>query len=194
MMLDTDDDNAPTYVQQVRQENLLLIRLSIRQGFMPSRDRLRKAMSGDEWRGYLAGVAPPPEKKSKKDASEPRLSTYFLLLVEADKLQRRVDRTSVKRRRMLWQDLRERTGDAYLQAFKEFRRVLKTSPEVAVGMFPPFVDPPHPLGPGRSEMPRVVTHPVAPKPPLGPTAPDDFTRLYVESLIEPAPTEDPSDQ
>lgn len=193
-MDETDEDSGPTYDEQIRQEKLLLVRISIRQGFMPSRDRLRKAMSGEEWRGYIAGFAPPPKKSRNKDASEPRLSKYFLLLTEADKLQRRVDKTSVKLRLIRWQDLRERTRDAYLKAFQEFRRVLKTSPDVAVGMFPPFCDPPHPLGPGRSDMPRVGRRPVAPNPPLDPTAPDDFTKLYVESLIKPDPTEAPSDQ
>lgn len=193
-MPDTDDDNAPTYAQQVRQENLLLVRLSIRQGFMPSRDRLRNAMSGEEWRGYLAGLAPQSKKSRNKDASEPRLSTYFLLLGEADKFQRRVDRTSVKRRGIAWHGLKMRTKEAYLLAFKEIGKVLKTSPELAEGLFPQPIYSRHPLWPGRSDMPRVGGHAVAPKPPLVPTAPDDFTRLYVESLIKPAPTEDPSDQ
>lgn len=195
-MGEAEEDNAPTYNEQVRQDILLLVRLSIRQGFMPSRDRLREAMSAEEWRGYLAGVAPTPAKGRTKEAIDPRLSNYLVLLAEADKLARRVDKTGKKRRqRISWQELRELTRNAYYQAFVEIRRVLKNSPELAVGLFPPFVDPPHvDLGPGRSDMPRLRKTPVAPEPAPDPRKPDEFTSLYIESLFEPDPLKDPTDQ
>lgn len=194
-MHEQDAGTDPTYEQQVRKENLLLVHLSIKQGFMPTQDRLRFAMSQDEWRDYVKGVAPPSEMATAKETPEINLRTYFQRVREADKLHLRVARTPLKRRGPEWHELRERTKAAYLRAFNELGQVLKMSPNIKTRLFPQPVYLPHsPLWPGYSDMPRVVRNP--PQTPLAVDAKTryDFTSTYVESLIERNPLDTLADQ
>lgn len=190
-----DDGEEPTYEQQVRREKLLLVRLSIMQGYLPSQTRLLEAMSEDERREYLIGVTSFSQQALNVDSSESALRTYFRLLDEADKLHHRVFKTPGKRRSREWHELRDQTKAAYLRAFDELRRVLKFAPGLEERLFPQPVYLPHSaLWPGQSDFPRVV-RPPPPLPPLDDTmARFNFTRLYIDRLIGPDPLDAQSDQ
>ena len=190
-----DEGEEPTHEQQVRKEKLLLVRLSLMRGFLPSQARLLEAMSEDELREYSISVASFSQKVSKNDLSESALRTYFQRLGEADKLHLRVTRTHRKRRGQDWHQLRDQTKEAYLRAFNELRRVLKFSPGLKERLFPqPVYLPDSALWPGHSDFPRIVR----PRPHLPPfndaKARYNFTRLYIDRLIGPDPLDVPSDQ
>lgn len=191
-MPDQGADAEPTYEQQVRREKLLLVRLSIMQGLVPPDERLRTAMSQDEWREYIVGLTPPSGTAPNNYSSESDLRTYFLRVREADKLQLRVSRTPSKRRGPAWHEMREKTRAAYLRAFNELREALRTSPHLEARLFPQPVYLPHsPLWPVRSDMPRTVR-----KPPSAPPSADakthyDFTKRYIDGLIGLAQSDAP---